>query len=258
MKFTVIIPARISSTRFPGKILHKINGLPMIEHVRRRALLSSKVDQVLIATCDTEIENVINNFGGKVIMTSSDHKNGTQRASEASKYIESDYVILLQGDEPCIIPNMLDNLISQITNEKGIFYNAVCPVRNKKTLYDKSSVKCAIDSNIIIQNCFRISPYSSPFSSQKLFIFKMLGLMAFEYNFLKKINYTASSNLAEIESIEQLNILYNKTIIKPFFINHDLPSVNYKKDLDSVNIEFEKRAQKKILIKTQKMNFNAI
>ena len=66
MKFTVIIPARISSTRFPGKILHKINGLPMIEHVRRRALLSSKVDQVLIATCDTEIENVINNFGAYI------------------------------------------------------------------------------------------------------------------------------------------------------------------------------------------------
>ena len=121
MKFTVIIPARISSTRFPGKILHDIKGLPMIEHVRRRALLGKNVNEVFVATCDQEIKSVVQKSGGKVLMTSNTHKNGTQRASEAAKKIKSDYVILLQGDEPCILPRTIDDLIQKIQKDKGEF-----------------------------------------------------------------------------------------------------------------------------------------
>jgi len=253
MNFNVIIPARISSTRFPNKILCDINGLPMIEHVRRRALLSSQVKEVIVATCDKEIETLIKSFGGKVIMTSINHKNGTQRVCEASRNTDSDYVVLLQGDEPCIFPSLIDDLIKEIIVEKKTFYNAVCPVTDEKILYDKSSVKCAIDSNMVIQNCFRVSPYTSTFLSQKKFIFKLLGLMAFDYKLLKKMDKLPLSNLAEIESIEQLNILYNNIILKPFFVDYDLPSVNFKKDLDDVYIEFKKEKQKELLKKILKI-----
>ena len=84
-------------------------------------------------------------------MTSNTHKNGTQRASEAAKKIKSDYVILLQGDEPCILPSTIDDLIEKIQKDKGEFYNAICPIKQKATLYDKSSVKCALDSKMIVQ-----------------------------------------------------------------------------------------------------------
>ena len=253
MKFTVIIPARISSTRFPGKILHDIKGLPMIEHVRRRALLGKNVNEVFVATCDQEIKSVVQKSGGKVLMTSNTHKNGTQRASEAAKKIKSDYVILLQGDEPCILPSTIDDLIEKIQKDKGEFYNAICPIKQKSTLYDKSSVKCALDSKMIVQNCFRISPYSTPYSKQKLFIFKMLGLMAFEINFLKKFHLVPNSSLSVSESIEQLDILYHKTTINPFIIKTDFPSVNFKRDLFDVDQEFNKQKQSKLLFKTLQM-----
>ena len=253
MKFSVIIPARISSTRFPGKVLYEIKGLPMIEHVRRRALMSLHVQDVIVATCDEEIQSIVKSFNGNVIMTSANHNNGTQRISEASKQINSDYVILLQGDEPCIFPSMIDDLIKKITKENLSFYNAVCPINDKKVLYDKSSVKCAVDSNSIIKNCFRISPYTSSFLSQKKFIFKMLGLMAFENNLLKKVDELPLSNLAQLESIEQLNLLYNNIILKPYFVENDPPSVNYKKDLDSVFVELNKKKQKNLLTKSLKI-----
>tara|TARA_B100000989_G_scaffold290878_1_gene264641 strand:- start:510 stop:830 length:321 start_codon:yes stop_codon:yes gene_type:complete len=85
MKFTVIIPARISSTSFPLKILYDIKGLLIIEHVRRRALLGKNVNEVFVATCAQEIKSIVHKSGGKVLMTSNTHKNGTQRSSEAAK-----------------------------------------------------------------------------------------------------------------------------------------------------------------------------
>ena len=85
MKVVGIIPSHLNSVRFPKKILYKIKGLPMIEHVRRRALISKQFDEVVVCTCDLKIKKVINNYNGKVIMTSRKHKNGTSRVIEAMK-----------------------------------------------------------------------------------------------------------------------------------------------------------------------------
>ena len=83
MKIVGVIPAHLASVRFPQKILFDIHGLPMIEHVRRRALLCGELEDVIVATCDIEIANIIKSYGGKVIMTSNSHKNGTSRVAEA-------------------------------------------------------------------------------------------------------------------------------------------------------------------------------
>ena len=85
MKVIAFIPARLESKRFPNKVLRLINNIPMIEHVRRRALLSQKLNKVIVATCDEEISDCIKGFCGEVIMTSSLHNNGTSRVAEASK-----------------------------------------------------------------------------------------------------------------------------------------------------------------------------
>ncbi len=100
MKIIAVIPAHMASVRFPRKILFQFHGLPMIEHVRRRALLSKAFDDVFVATCDEEIASVIRSFGGKIIMTANTHNNGTSRVAEAVKDIECSHVVLLQGDEP--------------------------------------------------------------------------------------------------------------------------------------------------------------
>ena len=93
-----IIPAHLASVRFPRKVLHDFHGLPMIEHVRRRALMADGLCAVYVATSDREIADVVRSFGGEVIMTSPNHLNGTTRVAEAAAQLDCSHVILLQAD----------------------------------------------------------------------------------------------------------------------------------------------------------------
>ena len=107
----------MASIRFPGKILYPLFGFPMIEHVRRRALLSEKISDVYVATCDQEIADAVIANGGKVILTGDHHRNGTSRVAEAITEIEASHIILLQGDEPLLLPSYVDAVIDAIVKE---------------------------------------------------------------------------------------------------------------------------------------------
>ena len=111
MNLKVIIPCHLNSIRLEQKVLINIHGLPMVEHVRRRALLSKKVDNVYVATGDNEIKNIIQSYGGKVLFTKNNHINGTSRVSEAVDLVDCSHVILIQGDEPLLVPNYIDIFI---------------------------------------------------------------------------------------------------------------------------------------------------
>ena len=106
-KITGIIPARMASSRFPGKPLIDLSGFPMIEHVWIRSKLCKQIDEVYIATCDLEIKNKAEEFGAKVIMTDSSHEMCMDRVVEAASNIKSDIIIVIQGDEPLITPGLL-------------------------------------------------------------------------------------------------------------------------------------------------------
>lgn len=244
--FSIIIPARLASTRFPRKVLHNIHGLPMIEHVRRRGLLVEGVDKVVVATCDKEIVSVIKDFCGEVILTSQNHINGTHRIAEAAKKIKSNHIILLQGDEPCVEPDTITSFIDFIKKNKANFFNIVSPVTNKKMLYDVSSVKCSLHDNSI-KNCFRKSPYIADYENQKNYVFKMLGIMSFERNFLLNIKNLAASTFSKNESIEQLQLIDNNVDMKGFIIEKDYPSINNVGDLDLMEKELRKKKQKRLL-----------
>ena len=98
-----IIPARLNSSRYPGKPLINIKGLPMIEHVRRRVSLCKKLKRVIVATCDKEIKQVIEKYGGEVIMTSKNHIMASDRVYEASQKLNCTHIINIQGDEILVI-----------------------------------------------------------------------------------------------------------------------------------------------------------
>ena len=245
--FGIIIPARLQSRRFKKKIFYKFYDLPMVEHVRRRGLLIKGVSNVFVATCDNEVSDLINSNGGKVLMTSSDCENGTERASEASSQLSSKYIILLQGDEPCFYPFQIEQLIEYVKRTKSLFYNLVAPITSKSTLYDISTVKCSINHKKEITSCFRTSPYISKYSFQKTFIKKLLGVMCFERNFLSKLGNLQRSIISVNESIEQLNLLVNNISMKSFEVNKDVPSLNVKEDLKKIEIEFKSKDQQKIL-----------
>ncbi|MDC1356382.1 NTP transferase domain-containing protein [Pseudomonadota bacterium] len=245
--FDVIIPARLQSSRFPQKVLHKFYGLPMIEHVRRRALLIEGVSNVLVATCDNEIFELINSFGGEVVMTSTECVNGTERVSEAAFSSNSEYIVLLQGDEPCFYPQYIEKLISYVKQTEGDFYNLVSSIADKNILNDTSSVKCSLNKQNEITGCFRQTPFVSDFSFQKIFVKKLLGIMCFKKSFLVKLDELNSSDISMHESIEQLTLLENNILMRAVEVKKDIPSLNVIGDLIILEKEFKLDQQQKIL-----------
>ena len=177
MKIVAVIPAHLASVRFPGKILFPFHGLPMIEHVRRRALLSETINEVYVATCDDEIAQAIEGFGGKVIRTANTHTNGTSRIAEAVQNIDCTHVILLQGDEPLLLPRHLDTIAHAIKNNlEGNAWNATGPIEYPEELDRHSFVKCAVSPENRIMFCFRRSPAYSDFENQKKFLIRLRRL----------------------------------------------------------------------------------
>ena len=179
MKQVVVIPARLNSQRFPNKILLDLKGLPMLEHVRRRVLLAQNVEEVYIATCDQEIKQTLEVFGAKVIMTSDQHKNGTTRVAEAVKNIDCSEVILVQGDEPLLLPRHIDAMIEVIRKDnESVAWNATGPIEQEEELMRHSFVKAALYQGKILY-CFRKSPSFNNFEAQQQYIKKILGVIAY-------------------------------------------------------------------------------
>ena len=133
VKIIGVIPARLASTRVDRKGLYKFENLEMIEHVRRRALLSDLINEVYVASCDDLILNLVRRFNGKTIKTGSNHLNGTSRVAEAIEKIDCTHVILLQGDEPLILPSHINKLIKNIIKSPEInCWNATSKISSSK------------------------------------------------------------------------------------------------------------------------------
>jgi 3-deoxy-manno-octulosonate cytidylyltransferase (CMP-KDO synthetase) len=112
MKMAAIIPARMGSSRFPGKPLAPILGCSMIEHVYRRALMCQALDDVYVATCDREIFESVESFGGQAIMTAPTHERASDRVAEAAVDLDVDVVVMIQGDEPMTHPQMIEDSLA--------------------------------------------------------------------------------------------------------------------------------------------------
>ena len=250
MNVSVVIPAHLGSLRFPKKILYKINGLEMIEHVRRRALLSKKVESVFVATPNKEIHELIKSNNGNSILTSKNHTNGTSRVAEAVSKINCSHVIILQGDEPLILPTYIDKMVAAIKNRRNNQYiwNAVAPIIKSKDLNDKSIVKCFINKNKIMF-CFRKSPFVMNSSDQKRIVKKILGLIAFERKILKQFANMPKQDIETLESIEQMRLIELDKNITPVGMDKSLPSINIYGDEKAVNKELKLKEQKLIFDK---------
>ncbi len=235
MKVVGVIPAHMASVRFPNKILFEIHGLPMIEHVRRRALLSKELDDLIVATCDAEIAVAIESFGGKVVMTSNSHKNGTSRASEVIKNYDCSHVLVLQGDEPLLLPDHIDNMVRSMKKypDKNA-WNATGSINTEEELNLHSFVKCALAKDDQIIHCFRKTPYFSDIKIQQTFVRKILGIIAYRKDFLLKLNQLPESEIESAEFIEQMRIVENNYDIHSVAVEPSLPSVNEPHEVDII------------------------
>lgn len=235
MNIVAVIPAHLASVRFPKKILFRFHDLPMIEHVRRRALLSKSVSDVFVATCDEEIANAITGYGGKVIMTADTHTNGTTRVAEAVKDIECTHVLLLQGDEPLLLPRHLDTIAQKIEDgPTGDAWNATGPIEYSEELDRHSFVKCAVAQSGRIMFCFRRTPCFSDFKKQQTFVRKILGIIAYRKDFLLHLTGLKPGLIEQAELIEQMRIIENGFSLQSVPVSPSLPSVNEPGEADIV------------------------
>ncbi|MHA2281173.1 MAG: 3-deoxy-manno-octulosonate cytidylyltransferase [Promethearchaeota archaeon] len=214
-RVAAIIPARMASTRFPGKPLANINGLPMIEHVRRRVTFSKRVDEIIVATCDKEIYDEVIKHGGNASMTSDTHERGTDRIAEVASKLSADIVVNVQGDEPMLQPSMIDRVIEPLLSDSTILcVNLIAPIKNKDEYKSPNLVKVVKDLNDFILYYSREPIPSTKKSNEDFNIYKQLGIISFKKDFLLKYTKLPPTPLEKIESVDMLRILEHEYRIK--------------------------------------------
>ena len=232
IKIVSIIPAHLASIRFKKKVMYELFGLPMIEHVRRRALDSDVIKNIIVASGDMEILELVKHYGGQVKKTYKDHLNGTSRIAEAVEDINCTHVIVIQGDEPLIQKEHLKKLNTAINRNPDIdSWNSISDLNSEKELNDINIVKAAVNEEGQIIYFFRKSPSYAEFHNQIKYIKKVQGLIAYKKNVLLEIAKSSMTALEKYESIEQLRIISKGFKIFSIMQNNQVPSINTKEDL---------------------------
>ena len=210
-KTVAIIPARYSSTRFPGKPLAEIAGKPMIQHVWESAKQTPSIDQILVATDDERILDTVRNFGGKGVLTSTEHETGTDRIVEVAEGISCGWVLNIQGDEPTVLPADLDRLIKQTKIRKGTkAATLIYKITDQAQLNDPNIVKVTVNlKNMALYFSRSLIPYQRSSQSTDCKIWRHLGVYLFQRSFLMEYSQWPRSNLERSEQLEQLRILEN-------------------------------------------------
>ena len=232
IKIVTLIPAHLASVRFKKKVMHKLFGLPMIEHVRRRASDCGLAENIIVASGDREILEIVKDFGGEVKQTYRKHLNGTSRVAEAVEDIDCSHVIVIQGDEPLIQKEHLKKLNSAINLNPDIdSWNSISDLNSEKELDNINVVKAALNEKGQIIYFFRKSPSYVKFCNQKKYIKKVQGLIAFKKNVLLEIANSKIPTMEKYESIEQLRIIAKGFKIFSVMQKYQVPSINTKEDL---------------------------
>lgn len=200
-----VIPARISSTRLPNKPLHKLCGLPMVVHVMKRAQMSSVLDDVIVATDSEEISDAVKMFGGKAVITSPDHQNGTLRMHEVSMKIPGDIFVLINGDEPLVVPSDIDDSVNCLLKSDGAVASLLVSQYSERN--DQSNFKVALNNKDEILYISR-SDIPSDDRQDKKAMWKAYHVVSYKKGFLDVYaNSLKQTELDAREMNDQLRIL---------------------------------------------------
>lgn len=239
MKIIGLIPTRLNSTRLPLKALLPINNIPLVIHTYKRAKLSKKLDDVYICCDDEKIKKVAKKYGAKVIMTSKNHKNGTERINEAYKKLKRkyDFIVDIQGDEPLISPYHIDKVINfHIKNPE---YDIILPCLPIKPTINTNIVKVLLNNNKEVLYLSR-SDLPLSFKKNKNKSLKHLSIISFKPRSLEKFSISKKTYLESIEDIELLRALEIGLKIKSVKLSGDSFSVDVFDDYKKANLKMSK------------------
>jgi 3-deoxy-manno-octulosonate cytidylyltransferase (CMP-KDO synthetase) len=244
MSAVIVIPARYDSTRFPGKPLAPLRGKPVIQHVYENSKGASSVDDVIVATDSETIFERVLSFGGKAVMTSRDHASGTDRIAEVAASLRCDTIVNVQADEPLIGPQMIEDAISLLADERADIGTLVKAIQKPEEVMDPNAVKAVFGRDGFALYFSRAPiPYHrdewkdlSVFSVQRFpfTVFKHIGIYAYRRDVLLTLAGMKTSRNEEIEKLEQLRALENGFRIKVKETLSETIGVDTPQDLERV------------------------
>jgi 3-deoxy-manno-octulosonate cytidylyltransferase (CMP-KDO synthetase) len=233
LKIAAIIPARLASTRLPGKPLADIHGQPMIRRVYEIVRLARHIPRVLVATDDESIAAVVRAAGGEAVMTSSAHRSGTDRLAEAARGLDADVVLNVQGDEPLVDPGQLDALAAAMESDPSIALGTLAvPLRTIDDMLSPAVVKVTVDARgdaLYFSRsplpCVRVQPWDARESARQAIerglARRHLGVYAYRRETLLAFAGWPEAPLEAAEGLEQLRALHHGVRIRVVDVEGD-------------------------------------
>jgi len=241
MNIVAVIPARMGSSRFPGKPLAEIHGMPMIGHVFKRTAMCSLLTATYVATCDQEIFDFVLSAGGRAVMTADTHERCTDRTAEALEAIEIetgervDIVVMVQGDEPMVSPGMIEASVQAMLDDPSVnVVNLMAEMKTTAEFEDPNEVKVVTD---LKNNALYFSREPVPSRKKGVDVVSMrkqVCIIPFRRDYLLKFNAMPETPLERIESVDMMRILEHGEPVRMVAVETDSLSVDTPEDLARV------------------------
>jgi 3-deoxy-manno-octulosonate cytidylyltransferase (CMP-KDO synthetase) len=241
MKIVCIIPARFASQRLPGKAMLKIGNAPMIEWVYRRACKVKRFDKVIVATDSQVIYDHIYSIGGRAIMTPEDLPSGTDRVAYVAKNINAEIFLNLQGDEPLIIPDVLEKVCDAFVNPEVNIATPVTRIKSVEDLLNPNLVRVVLDhEGNALYFTRAVIPFFRDMKKYEDWLvnydyYKHIGIYAYRKDFLLHLTNLSPGKLERIEKLEQLRVLEQGYKIRTVISDFQSRSVDTEEDLIEIN-----------------------
>jgi 3-deoxy-manno-octulosonate cytidylyltransferase (CMP-KDO synthetase) len=240
VKILALIPARMGSSRFPGKPLAKLLGKPMIGHVYERVARNAQLTLTAVATCDQEIVDYVRSIGGRAVWTGSHHERASDRCAEALERLEAedgvryDLVVMVQGDEPLIHPQMISEAIAPMLSDTSVqVVNLLGRITSRQEFEDRNCIKvvCDLDGNALY---FSREPIPTRAKVPQVPMAKQVCVIPFRRDFLLAYTRMAPTPLEIAESVDMMRILEHGLKLRMVPTAYDSHAVDTPADLELV------------------------
>jgi len=243
MKIVGLIPSRLNSSRLPSKALLPVDGLPLVVHTMKRSMLANSLDEVYVCTDSEEIAAAVTQHGGKAIMTSSKHVNGTERIAEAMQGLEADYAVDIQGDEPLIDPNHIDRVVNEHLRHPE--WDILVPSLPTSKPESPHIVKIVHDLQMRVVFMSRaVIPH--PFRQRPAFYLKHLSIVSFKPAALVRFASLPPSPMEISENVELLRAIENGMTVGTMLLEGASFSVDVHDDYVRVQVQMATDAVRKL------------